>query len=117
MIPSIFRRARRWWERSVEPAGDTPEEAPPQSRPLSGCVDTDIFATPRDEEDVTFLRRVRELKQLQAQGRGPTTALVNFFADRYDEKAIRDVVGCPFRVYLQKPLIVEDLLTDLSSNQ
>lgn len=101
----------------MKPAGDTPEEAPPQSRPLSGCVDIDIFATPRDEEDVTFLRRVRELKQLQAQDRGPTTALVNYFADRYDAKEIRNVVGCPFRVYLQKPLLVEDLLTDLSSTR
>jgi hypothetical protein len=106
MLNTLIDRARSFFR-----APDTPESPPPQRL---GCVDVDVFATPRDGDDVTFLRRVRELKQLQAAGREPTTTLVDYFADRYDDRSIGDVVGCPFRVYLERPLIVEELYADLS---
>jgi len=111
MIRSLYRRAREAVSNALPPY-DRHRERPPSR---DGCVDVEIFATPRDEDDVTFLRRVKELKKLQQEDREPTTTLVDFFADRFDRLEIRRIVGCPFRTYLKRPLVVEQIRNDLAS--
>jgi len=110
MIQTLYQRVKDAFSGFSWPHDRT--ERPPSRL---GCVDVDVFVTPRDEDDVTFLRRVKELKQLQKQDREPTTALLDYFADRFERLEIGRIVGCPFDTYLQRPLVVEEIRNDLAS--
>jgi len=117
MLKDLFLRAKDWGRAVVHTVPPFSLMRRLTERPPSrdGCVDVDIFATPRDEDDVAFLRRVKELKRLRKCGDEPTTRLVDYFADRFDRLEIRRIVGCPFRTYLERPLVVEQIRNDLAS--
>ena len=112
MLKTLYKRAKDAFSAFSWPYDRTRRQPP---RRL-GCVDVEVFATPRDESEVTFLRRVKELKQLQKQDREPTTALLDYFADRFERLEIGRIVGCPFDTYLQRPLVVEQIRNDLASS-
>lgn len=105
MVSDFFDRAFAWWTGRDEP--------PPRRR---GCVDLKIFSTPRTEGEATFLKNVERLKKAQKDGRALTTELIGYFGRRYQRKDIREYVGCPFDVYLKRPLVVEDIRDDLASS-
>jgi len=117
MLRDFVQRAKKWGRAVVHTVPPFTFLHRTTDRPPSrlGCVDVEIFATPRDESDVTFLRRVKELKRLKKEGREPTTGLMDYFADRFDRLEIRRIVGCPFRTYLERPLVVEEIRNDLAS--
>jgi len=93
--------------------GRSTPQHPPQRL---GCVDVDIFATPRSEEQVSFLQRVEALRRHQEEGRPLSRGLVDYFADRFHRLDIPTIVGCPFDVYLKKPVIVESIRHDLADS-
>jgi len=100
-----FTEFMRWYRKTVSDG---------RPGPHLGCLDVEIYAEPTAREDVVFMRRVEELKARQEQDRGPTRALLTYFAERFEALDISRLVGCTFEVYLRRPMLVEQIRDDLA---
>jgi len=111
MLKSLYLQAKEWVGRLSSQNGR-------RSRPPTrlGCVDVEIFATPRSEDEVSFLQRVEQLKEAQQGDRPLPNGLIDYFAYRFHRLDIPEILGCPFDVYLKRPMVVESIRHDLADS-
>lgn len=107
MLQTIYQRAKEYF------GPRHPYDRPPSR---DGCIDVSVYAEPQDEDDEEFLNAVQQLKVIQEQGRTPPMDLLDYFADRFLEREIVQVVGCSFETYLERPLLVEHIRDDIAPN-